>query len=323
MDLDWYPSPIVAPQRVQFDTTPSSPPGISRELVLPPLNSQLCGRRRERGRRWRNRGRRETILMVEFSLVERKPEVWRLAFKTVERSYPAFWKWEGSLETEVPFSHSTRRLGSSPLSSLVKWVRNQNGPKDSCWSSPLGKSKGIFIFYSFVYSIFIPLQVLNSCFLSSQIMGYNSIVPHYGKHWNQSVSHIIYVYMYIIPVDIPRTSLVAQTVKHLPTMQKTWVQSLGWEDPLEKDMATHSSTLAWESPLMEDPGRLQSMGLQRVRHRWTTSLSLSHIPIHRSLIAVDMVFRYVDIYLNILFVSVWWWSYFASGFSCFCRALKS
>ena len=59
----------------------------------------------------------------------------------------------------------------------------------------------------------------------------------------------------------------AQTVKHLPTMQKTWVQSLGWEDPLEKDMATHSSTLAWESPLMEDPGRLQSMGLQIVRHR--------------------------------------------------------
>ena len=72
--------------------------------------------------------------------------------------------------------------------------------------------------------------------------------------------------MYIIPVDIPRTSLVAQTVKHLPAMQKTWVQSLGWEDPLEKDMVTHSSTLAWESTLMEDPGRLQSMGLQRVRH---------------------------------------------------------
>ena len=72
--------------------------------------------------------------------------------------------------------------------------------------------------------------------------------------------------MYIIPVDIPRTSLVAQTVKHLPAMQKTWVQSLGWEDPLEKDMVTHSSTLAWESALMADPGRLQSMGSQRVGH---------------------------------------------------------
>ena len=58
----------------------------------------------------------------------------------------------------------------------------------------------------------------------------------------------------------------AQTVKHLPTMQKTWVQSLGQEDPLEKAMATHSSTLAWKIPHMEEPGRLQSMGSQRVGH---------------------------------------------------------
>ena len=59
-----------------------------------------------------------------------------------------------------------------------------------------------------------------------------------------------------------RASLVAQTVKRLPAMLKTWVQSLGWEDPLEKVMATHSSTLAWKIPWMEEPGRLQSMGLQ-------------------------------------------------------------
>ena len=63
-----------------------------------------------------------------------------------------------------------------------------------------------------------------------------------------------------------RTSLVAQTVKRLPTMQKTWVQSLGWEDPLEKRMATHSSILAWRIAWREEPVRLQSMGLQRVRH---------------------------------------------------------
>ena len=55
-------------------------------------------------------------------------------------------------------------------------------------------------------------------------------------------------------------SLVAQTVKHLPTMQETWVQSPGQEDPLEKEMATHSSTLAWKIPWMEEPGRLQSTG---------------------------------------------------------------
>ena len=63
-----------------------------------------------------------------------------------------------------------------------------------------------------------------------------------------------------------RTSLVAQSVKRLPTMRETRIQSLGQEDPLEKEMATHSSTLAWKIPWMEDPGRLQSMGLQRVRH---------------------------------------------------------
>ena len=58
----------------------------------------------------------------------------------------------------------------------------------------------------------------------------------------------------------------AQTVKRLPAMQETWVQSLGQEDPLEKEMATHSSTLAWKIPLIEEPGGLQSMGLQRVGH---------------------------------------------------------
>ena len=55
-------------------------------------------------------------------------------------------------------------------------------------------------------------------------------------------------------------------VKNLPTRWETWVQSLGLEDPLEKEMATHSSILAWKIPWMEEPGRLQSMGLQRVGH---------------------------------------------------------
>ena len=58
----------------------------------------------------------------------------------------------------------------------------------------------------------------------------------------------------------------AQTVKRLPAMWKTRVRFLGWEDPLEKEMAIHSSTLAWKIPWMEEPDRLQSMGLQRVRH---------------------------------------------------------
>ena len=58
----------------------------------------------------------------------------------------------------------------------------------------------------------------------------------------------------------------AQTVKRLPEVQEIRVPSLGWEDPLEKEMATHSSTLAWKIPWTEEPGRLQSMGLQRVGH---------------------------------------------------------
>ena len=68
------------------------------------------------------------------------------------------------------------------------------------------------------------------------------------------------------------TSLVAQTVKRLPAMQETWVRSLGREHLLEEEMATYSSTLAWKIPWTEEPGRLQSMGLQRVGHDWATSL---------------------------------------------------
>ena len=67
--------------------------------------------------------------------------------------------------------------------------------------------------------------------------------------------------------------MVAQTVKHLSTMQETQFWSLGWQDPLEKEMAAHSSTIAWRIPWMEEPGRLQSMGLQRVGHDWTTSFT--------------------------------------------------
>ena len=58
----------------------------------------------------------------------------------------------------------------------------------------------------------------------------------------------------------------AQRLKHLLAMQETWVLPLGWEDPLEKERATHSSILAWRVPWMEEPGGLQSMGSQRVGH---------------------------------------------------------
>ena len=83
---------------------------------------------------------------------------------------------------------------------------------------------------------------------------------------NLSVSHISSIgFDFSYSID-PWTSLVAQTVKRLSTMQETQVLSLGWEDPLEKEMAIHSRTIAWKIPRTEEPGRLQSMGLQRVGH---------------------------------------------------------
>ena len=78
-------------------------------------------------------------------------------------------------------------------------------------------------------------------------------------------------------------SLVAQMVKTPPAVQETWVQSLGWEDPLEKGMAPHSSILAWRIPWTEEPGGLQSMGSQRVRHNWVTTTSSSiHKLLHQN-----------------------------------------
>ena len=73
------------------------------------------------------------------------------------------------------------------------------------------------------------------------------------------------------------TSLVAKMVKHLPTMRETWVQSLGLEDLLEKEKATHSSTLTWKIPWTEEPRKLQSVGSQRVGHDRATSLHVESL----------------------------------------------
>ena len=76
-----------------------------------------------------------------------------------------------------------------------------------------------------------------------------------------------YMHMYIFQLTLNiRASLVVQVVKSLPAMQETQVRSLAQEDPLEKEMATHSSILAWGILWPEEPGGLQSMGLQRIRH---------------------------------------------------------
>ena len=87
-----------------------------------------------------------------------------------------------------------------------------------------------------------------------------------------------------------QTSLEAQTVKHLPIMRETRVQPLGWKDPLEKEMATHSSILAWKIPWMVEPGRLQSMGSQRVGHNWATEQLHFHIIFSQSMIG-NLMFK--------------------------------
>ena len=74
----------------------------------------------------------------------------------------------------------------------------------------------------------------------------------------------------MMPEDV-WASLVADMVKHLSAMQKTQVQSLGWENPLEKEMATHSSILVWRIPGTEEPGRLPFMGSQRAGQNWATN----------------------------------------------------
>ena len=80
------------------------------------------------------------------------------------------------------------------------------------------------------------------------------------------------MHIFMIPFLEWRASLAAQMLKNLPAMLETQVWSLGWEDPLEKRMAAHSSILAWRIPWTEEPGGLQSMGLQRVRHNSLTEL---------------------------------------------------
>ena len=88
----------------------------------------------------------------------------------------------------------------------------------------------------------------------------------------------IYITESLCRMPETRASLVAQLVKNLPAMQETWVQSLSWEDPLEKEVATHSSALTWRIPGTEEPGGLQSMGSQTVGDDCATKF---HFHFHR------------------------------------------
>ena len=89
------------------------------------------------------------------------------------------------------------------------------------------------------------------------------------------------LFSFVVLKLVHATLSLAQTVKHLSTMRETRVQSLGWEDPLEKEMAIHSRTIAWKIPWTEEPGQLQPTGSQRVGHDWATSLHFTSL--HHSL----------------------------------------
>ena len=94
--------------------------------------------------------------------------------------------------------------------------------------------------------------------------GYPDSIPGSGRYPGEGIAY---------PLQYSWASLVAQLVKNPPAMQLTWAWSLGWEDSLEEGMATSSGIFAWRIPWTEEPGRLQSMGSQRVGHDWATKHS--------------------------------------------------
>ena len=91
------------------------------------------------------------------------------------------------------------------------------------------------------------------------------------------MNYLTYLFSLVRLLKICSQQLVAQMVKHLSTMWETRAWSLGWEDPLEKEMAIHSRTIARKIPRTEELGRLQPMGSQRVRHDWATSLPFTSL----------------------------------------------
>ena len=120
----------------------------------------------------------------------------------------------------------------------------------------------------------LSLSVFDLHFL--KLLGMHTVTNIKSSCWVDPLTIMLpwYHYASFLSLHFPYhywASLVAQMVTHLPAMWETRVWSLGLEDPLEKEMATHSSTLAWRIPCPEEPGGLQSMGSQRVRHNWVTN----------------------------------------------------
>ena len=145
---------------------------------------------------------------------------------------------------------------------------------------PILLFSSISLHYSLKNSILsLPAILLNSAFswVWLSLLPFASLLSQLFVKPPQTTTLTSYIYFSLGWFWL--ASLVAQTVKHLPIMWETWVRSLGREDPLEKEMASHSSTLAWKIQWTEEPGELQSTGLQRVVHNWVTSLGFDyHLP---------------------------------------------
>ena len=131
--------------------------------------------------------------------------------------------------------------------------------------------------WSFLYSFFISLSVNNHMIHSTKYYYvWFGVLPRPCQRCFITQNVLSISFLKFENYASVRTSLVAQSVKNLPAMRETWVWSLGQEGPLEKGMATHSSILTWEIPRTEEPGKLQSMASQRVRHDWVTNIATMH-----------------------------------------------
>ena len=146
---------------------------------------------------------------------------------------------------------------------MAVWVKNPPATQEVMWARSLGWEDSLeeeMATHSSILTWRVPW--------TEEPGGLQSIgSQRVGHGWVTKHARCIRLGVHPIPA-----SLVAQMVKHLPTMQETRVRSVGREDLLEKEMATHSSILAWRIPWTEEPVGLQFMGSQRVGHNWATSL---------------------------------------------------
>ena len=154
-------------------------------------------------------------------------------------------------------------LSASSVSSLRQEGNPENSPvchpsclKDTAWSAVISPS------FRYLLHLFLMLISYIYGFPHSSVdkestcnAGDPGSIPGSRRSPGEGIGY---------PFQCSWASLVVQLVKNVPSMQETRIRPLGWEDPLEKGMATHSSILAWRIPWTEEPGRLQSMGLQRV-----------------------------------------------------------